>query len=261
MNFLRLFAVFLRIGAMSELAYRANFWFQVLESIIGLGTALATIAIVFSQTETLGGWRIDELVALLGVYFLVLGLLNLVVAPSLQRFMEHVQMGTLDFTLTKPADAQLLVSISEVRIWKAIEVLLGAVVLGVALFRLSADIGPMEALAFGASLIAGATIVYSLWLILATLCFWFIRIENILMIFWNLYWAARWPIGIYPGWLRWTLTLIVPVAFAVTVPAEALAGRASATSLAGAALLALAMLAGSRWFWLLGLRHYSGASA
>jgi len=260
-TFLRLLAVFTRIGLMGELAYRANFWFQLFESILGLGTALATVAVVFSQTDELGGWRADELIALLGVYFLVLGLLNLVIAPSLTKFMENVQLGTLDMVLTKPADAQLLVSISEVRVWKLVEVLLGTTVLGVALVRLSGELGAAEALAFGVALLAGAAVVYSLWLILATLCFWFIRVENILMIFWNLYWAARWPIGIYPAWLRWTLTLVVPVAFAVTVPAEAVSGRLALPTLLGAVSLALAALVLSRWFWLQGLRHYSGASA
>jgi len=76
-----------------------------------------------------------------------------------------------------------------------------------------------------------------------------------------MYTAGRWPIGIYPQWLRWALTLVVPVAFAVTVPAQAVSGRLSGAMLAGAFALALGLLAFSRWFWLQGLRHYSGASA
>jgi len=40
--------------------------------------------------------------------------------------------GTLDFTLTKPADAQLLVSIQRVEIWRATDILLGAGVLIIA---------------------------------------------------------------------------------------------------------------------------------
>ena len=261
MRFLRLLAVFTRIGALSDLAYRANFWFQLLESTIAVGTALATIAVVFSQTGDLAGWAAPELVALIGVYYLMLGLLNLVIAPSLTKFMEHVQMGTLDFTLTKPADAQLLVSIAEVRVWKTIEVALGASVLGAALWRMAGDVGSSEAAAFGVALLSGSAIVYSLWLALATLAFWFIRVENILMIFWNLYWAARWPVGIYPGWLRWTLTLLVPVAFAVTVPAEALSGRLGPETLVGSLALAAAALVGSRLLWKAGLRRYAGASA
>jgi ABC-2 type transport system permease protein len=57
------------------------------------------------------------------------------------------------------------------------------------------------------------------------------------------------------------LTLVVPVAFAVTVPAEAISGRVETANLAGAVALAAVLLASSRWFWLRGLRHYSGASA
>ena len=85
--------------------------------------------------------------------------------------------------------------------------------------------------------------------------------ENLLSIFQSMYEAGRWPVGIYPRWLRWTLTFLVPVAFAISVPAEALAGRLNSQTLLGAVTLAAVLLAGSRWFWGVGLRHYSGASA
>jgi len=258
---LRILWVFLRIGAMNEMAYRANFFIQLFESLLNLGTALAVVAVVFQRTETLAGWTSAELVALVGVYFLVLGAISLVIAPSLERFMEDVRTGNLDFTLTKPEDAQFLVSFSEFRIWKSLDVVLGAGVLGAALARMSTEVGAGDALAFGIALLAGATIVYSFWVVLATLAFWFIRVENILMIFWSMYAAGRWPVGIYPPWLRWTLTLVVPVAFAVTVPARAIGGRLEAETLAAALALGAALFTFSRWFWRLGIRHYSGASA
>jgi ABC-2 type transport system permease protein len=260
-NALRLILTFARIGALNELAYRANFWLQAFESSVNLAMVLGAVAIVFRQTDSLGGWRADELVALVGVYYLVYGAIHLVVAPSLERFMQDVRQGTLDYTLTKPEDAQLLVSISEFRVWRLVDVALGAGVLGFALVRLSASVGPARALAFATALAAGSAIVYSFWIVLATCSFWFIRVENIMMIFWSMYTAGRWPVGIYPPWLRWTLTLLVPVAFAVTVPAEAISGRLEPATLAGAVALAAALLVVSRAFWKLGLRHYSGASA
>jgi len=51
------------------------------------------------------------------------------------------------------------------------------------------------------------------------------------------------------------------VAFAITVPVEALVGRLEPATLVGSLLLAVAFLIASRWFWRLGLRHYTGASA
>jgi ABC-2 type transport system permease protein len=199
--------------------------------------------------------------ALVGVYILVGGIIGVVIQPSMEEFIESVREGTLDFTLTKPEEAQLLVSIQDVDIWEGLNILLGLGVVGVALERLGENVGWAQAVAFGVMLLAGAAIVYAFWLILATLSFWFLRIENILVIFQSVYEAGRWPVTIYPGWLRFGLTLIVPVAFAVTVPAEALTGRLDwPTALAAIGLAAL-LLVVSRVVWRVGLRRYSGASA
>jgi ABC-2 type transport system permease protein len=127
--------------------------------------------------------------------------------------------------------------------------------------RLGERIGAGEAAAFAVMLLAGGAIVYSFWLILASLSFWFVRVENILVIFQSMYEAGRWPISLYPGWLRFGLTFLVPVAFATTVPAEALTGRLDTPTLLGALALAAALLVASRLFWRTGVRHYSGASA
>ncbi len=261
MGYLRLLWLFFRLGLLSELEYRANFFTQMLQALLGLATALGGLAVVFTHTETLAGWSPSELIALLGVYFLVGGMINTVIQPSMERFMEDIRQGTLDFTLTKPEDAQFLVSIQQIRIWRMIDVLLGIGLLIVALARLEASVGVRQALSFATALLAGGVIVYSFWLILATCAFWFVRVENILVIFQSMYQAGRWPIGIYPPWLRTILTFIVPVAFATSVPAEALAGRLTPTTLLGAVALAAALLIASRRFWRIGIRHYSGASA
>jgi len=258
---LRLFAVFFRIGLLAELAYRANFWVQAIESLLNLATVLAMLGAVFARTDALAGWSPDELLGLVGVYFLMLGALRVVISPSLERTIEGVRDGTFDFLLTKPVDAQLLASISEIRVWRLVDLALGVSVLTIALVRMAADVGPARALLFALALGLAGAIVYSFWVALAALAFWFVRIENILMIFWSVYTAGRWPVGIYPPWLRWILTAVVPVAFAVTVPAEALAGRLTIDTLATAGGLAVLAVLASRRFWKRGLRRYSGASA
>jgi ABC-2 type transport system permease protein len=104
-------------------------------------------------------------------------------------------------------------------------------------------------------------IIYSFLFILATCAFWFVRLDNILNIFQSMYEAGRWPIGIYPPWLRGVLTFLVPVGVAITVPAEGLVGRLTMTNLAGAIGLAIVLPLVARVFWKFGVRHYSGASA
>lgn len=258
---LRLVWAFLRIGALNELAYRANFMIQLFQSSLGLATALLGLAVIFGHTSALGGWRPPELIALVGVYTVVGGILEVVIKPSLRQLMEDVRLGTLDYTLIKPADSQLLVSVKQVELWELANVILGFVVLGVALVQLGASVGIEQALAFLVALVCGAAIVFSFLLMLTTLSFWVVRVANIMVIFQTTYEAGRWPVGIYPPWLRLSLTFLVPVAFAITVPSEALVGRLGPTTLIGAVALAAALLAVSRWFWTVGVRHYSGASA
>jgi ABC-2 type transport system permease protein len=116
-------------------------------------------------------------------------------------------------------------------------------------------------LAFLAALALGASMVYCFWLVLTTAAFWIVRMDEIVDLFQGVYQAGRWPVTIYPDWLRVGLTFLVPIAFAVTVPAEAFTSRLSAGTLGLAALFALGLLLFTRWLWRTGLRRYSGASA
>jgi ABC-2 type transport system permease protein len=260
-NYLRLLVAFFWVGVAGEVAYRVNFFFQLFQSVVSLGVAVTGLSVIFSFTDTLGGWGQEEILALVGVYLLVGGIIGLVIQPGMEQFIESVHDGTLDFTLTKPEDAQLLVSIRRLNIWSLIDIALGLGVLIFALVRLGEKVGGLQAGEFLLVLLLGAIIIYSFFLILATLSFWFVRVENFLTIFQSMYEAGRWPVSLYPGWLRYGLTFIVPVAFATTVPAEALTGKLGWVTLAIALAIAVGLFILSRIFWHFGLRHYSGTSA
>lgn len=261
MNLIRLALLYFRVGALNELQYRVNFFIQLLQSLVALGVGLVGLGLVFSHTTDLNRWTRPELLAVMGVHILMGGLINAVIQPNMQRLLEEVRDGTLDYALTKPEDAQVVVSVREFRFWRLVDVVVGVIVLIVAMLQLQARLGVWQALAFAAALLCGWAMVYAFWLMLTSTVFWFIRIDELVNLFEGVYAAGRWPVTIYPDWLRTGLTFIVPVAFAVTVPAEALTGRLTWQTLLGAAALAIALLILARWVWRTGLRRYSGASA
>ena len=261
MNYFRLIRVFFRVNIAGELAYRINFLFSFFESVMGLGFTLAGLAIIFSYTDSLNGWRPAEILALVGVYSLIGGVIRVAILPGMEQLTQSVRDGTFDFTLTKPEDAQLIVSISRLGVWKIVDVFLGLAILVIALVRLGGSIGGLQAVEFLLMLLTGSVIVYSFFLILATLAFWLVRVENILTIFLSVYHAGRWPLSLYPGWLRYGLIFIIPVAFATTIPVEALTSRLNWMTLLGAFLGAIVLFAVSRAFWKFGLKHYSGTSS
>jgi ABC-2 type transport system permease protein len=258
---LRLVWTFVRLSALNELQYRANLLIQLFTSLVALVNGVVGLALVFYHTDTLAGWGELELLVVVGVYTLIGGLIRTFIQPNMWRIMDGVMEGTLDFTLTKPADSQLLVSVTEFQLWKLVDVVLGLGVLVYAGFRLGVRMGLQQSLLFVGLLLCGGLIVYSLWLAVATTSFWVVRIWALFEMFESMYQAGRWPVGIYPTWLRLILTFLVPVAFAVTAPAEAFTARLSPQTLILALVVTVLALLGSRLIWTFGLRHYSGASA
>ena len=88
------------------------------------------LALVFSQDDDLNGWSHAELLAVMGVYTLVGGIIGTFIQPNMERLIDDVRQGTLDYVLTKPDDSQVLVSVREIRIWHLVDVVVGIVVLG-----------------------------------------------------------------------------------------------------------------------------------
>lgn len=257
----RLAGLYLKISALNELQYRANFFAAITQTALSLITVLFGLAVVYDHTDEVNGWNSGELLCVVGVYFIIGGLVSMVIQPSMQRLTEEVRLGTLDFVLLKPVDSQIQISIRALQLWEIAQVVAGIVILGVGLGQIGRVVTLAQVGAFGLMMLTAVVIVYSFWLILATSSFWLVRIDNMTEIFQSMYEAGRWPVRIYPGWLQILLTFLVPIAFAVTVPAEALTGRLTTETAAGALLVAGLMVAGSRAFWQYGVRHYGGASA
>lgn len=261
MEALRIAATYLRLNVLGELQYRVNFFVQLLQSLIAVATGLVALGLVFRFAEDLNGWSPAELLVVMGVHVLVGGLLQSLVQPNMQRLIEDVHDGTLDYVLTRPADAQALVSVRELRLWRAVDVVVGGIVVAWAAANLGHDVGAARGVLFLAMLLAGAAMLYSLWLILTASVFWIVRSGDLLELFMGVYQAGRWPVGIYPGWLRGVLTFLVPVAFAVTLPAQAVARRLTPEAVGAAILMAAVALLAGRAVLFLGLRRYAGASA
>ena len=249
---LRVLRAFLSLGVLNLVQYRSDFFIALLNALISLVTQVLALSVVFSATSDLRGWGPNDLLVLVGI----------VMRPSMETLMEGIRLGTFDFLLTKPADSQLLASVQTVAPQAATDVVVGVGVVAYGMTRLGVTLSPLDVALFLVMLLAGLVIVYSFLLLLATCAFWFVKLENALVIFQALFGnAGRWPVTIFPPWLRAFLTFVVPVAFAVTVPAQALTGQLGGASALLAVVVAAGFLVVSRLFWKLALSHYTGVSA
>jgi ABC-2 type transport system permease protein len=262
MYYLRLVGQFARASAQNDLAHRANFWISLLHSLLNLGTGVLGLWVLFGQVETIRGWDLPSTLALLGVYLTLGALRGLFIGPSLEAMAGmdgEVWTGKFDFSLLRPVDTQFLASFRHWRPFALVDLALGLGVLVVATVQLGQVVTAARLATFLLSLGAGVTVLYAALLAFSALVFWSPGLFT--WIFDSLFQMARYPVGIYPGWLRFALTWIVPVGVMTTVPATALAGGLAPGVLAGAVALALLFLVGASALFRLGLRRYASASS
>jgi ABC-2 type transport system permease protein len=254
---------FLRASIQQELAYPANFFISLFHSLLNLGMGVLGLVILFSHLEAVGGWTFASTLAVLGVFLTLSALRGLFISPSLDALAGmdgDIWTGNFDYVVLRPVDTQFIATFRHWRPFALIDLVLGIGVIVVAIMRLPGTLAPAQMVAFVASLGIGLLVLYSLLLAFAGLVFWS---PGFLFgwVFDGIYEMARYPIQLYPAWIRTVLTWIVPVGVMTTIPAQALTGILRPPLFAGALLFALALFCAATLLFRSGLRRYASASS
>jgi ABC-2 type transport system permease protein len=255
-----LIQIFISASISAQMEYRFNFIVNAVGSLLLATISLFGLGVLYGDGKALGGWSFAEASVVVGLFMMVESFIGAFLVPNLNKISEGVRTGSLDFVLLKPLDAQFMISTRNLGLFRLPDGLVG---LGVVVWGLAQlNTVTVGGLLLGLVLFMLALgIVYSLWFVLATTAFWFVRVENMTELFWGLFRAAQFPVSVFPGWVRVFFTFVVPVAFISTVPAEAMIGRIAPQTVPLAVVVAVVAMLGSRWFWLFALRSYTSASS
>ncbi len=261
MHILRLLSAFFKVNVQMEVAYRADTVVNILLNLMWLGWELLGLSIIFSNTSSLGGWGLGELIALLGVFRLVNTLMAALIWPNTEKFNSSVRDGSLDYTFLQPANSLFVITFSRIVIWRVWDLALGTVLIVVGIHISGGTTPAFNLASFLFLAVSGSVILYSLWIVLIAATFWFVKFDNNVTILQALLDTGRYPATVYPAWLRVIVTFLVPIAVATTVPLQALRGDLNSWQVVlflgvGAA----SFLVASR-VWKAGIRKYSGASS
>ena len=261
MNVMKLLSAFLKVNIQMSLAYRADTVVNILLNLMWLGWELLSLGIIFSNTETIGGWGFGELIALLGVFRLVHTLMIALIWPNTEKFNQSIRDGSMDYTLLQPINSMFLVTFSRITVWRAWDLILAAVLIIVGINMSGDTTTPLSILIFILLTVSGAVVIYSLWIVLIALTFWFTKFDNNVTILQALLDAGRYPVTVYPVWLRILVTFIIPIAVATTIPLQGLRGDLTfSRALMFIAIGIVSFIIASQ-VWKRGLKQYSGASS
>jgi ABC-2 type transport system permease protein len=257
----KLIQAFLKVNIQQALAYRTDTILNLVMNFLWLGWELVSLQIIFTNTSDLSGWGMGELIALLGIWRLANTLMSALVWPNTERFNQAVRDGTFDYVLMQPVNSQFLVTFSRIVVWRAWEILLAAVLVIVGISISDSIIGAGNVINFLALAASGMAVLYSLWIVMIAFTFWFIKFDNNVTILQALMDSGRYPATIYPAWLRFIVTFVIPIAVATTVPLQGLRGDLSGWQVVMFLGIGAASVFISSRIWRAGVRKYSSASS
>ncbi|PSF38522.1 ABC transporter permease [Aphanothece hegewaldii CCALA 016] len=258
-RYLHLIRLFWSTAIAAELEYRLNFVIAGFSSLANLAGSLFGLFLFYRTGYQFEGWSWPEAMIVLGIFTLLQGISATFLVPNLNRIVEQVEQGTLDFVLLKPISSQFWLSTRTLSPWGFPDLVFGVIIIVYAGIQLNLT---LKSYLLGiVPIVLGTIILYSLWFMLGATSIWFVKIYNVTEVLRGFLEAGRYPIVAYPAIYRVFFTFIIPVAFLTTIPAQVMLNKSHLFGILGAAILAVSLLFISIFFWKFALRFYTSASS
>ena len=258
-RYLRLLGIQLRMSLLLSMQYRLEFFLDGIMSCFWTASALVPLLVLFEARKTVAGWTWPEALLVVAGFTTLKGVLDGAIQPSLGNVVEHVRKGTLDFLLLKPVDAQFMVSTARFEPWRGTDMWLGLALFGWAFHSLGRAPSASGVLLAAMLLASAVAILYAISILVISLAFFVVKVDNLIYLFISVYDAARWPASIFRGALAFVFTFVVPLSVMTTFPALALLGKLSALRAGGALVGAFVFTAVARVVWVRSIGHYTSA--
>jgi viologen exporter family transport system permease protein len=253
----RLFGLYFSQYAKARLEYRLDFFSSVFASFLGTAAAFGFLLIVFSRVPAVRGWTFPEMVFLYGFSLIPLGVFN-VLSWNLYLFSDRYLIeGRFDRVLVRPVDSIFQVLFEAFRLESLQESVTGVVAVVWASRRLGLVFGPLDVVMFVLWAGCGAAIYLAIFIGLTATSFWIEDRIGIVPPVFNLMQFGRYPLTIYDGWIRFTLSFVIPFAFASFYPVIHFLRRGEfAREFWAVPLIAVATLGIALSVWNIGVRRY-----
>jgi len=244
-----------------EMQFRSNFIIRLFTEVIWLGMQFIYVEVLYSLTQSIGGWNVWEMVILLGTNHIINQLFEAFFFDNCTKLVDQIRLGDLDFVLVKPINSQFMVSLRYTDYASITNSMAGFAMIGFALHKLGTTITPVEVLLFLLLVLNGIFILYSMMFCLSILTFWIGRASNLFELYYQLTQFTRYPGEIYRFGLRMVLLTAIPMLVVSNFPAKVLVGGLLNGRLLYACAIGVSFLLATAWLWSMGLKRYRSASS
>ncbi|WP_245851020.1 ABC transporter permease [Paenibacillus herberti] len=259
-----MYKLLIRFSFRSSMQYRFNFWLGSTIAALIAFVEFALLAVILSRFGTIQGWSVQESAYLYSILILSKAIYR-TFASDVHHLEKYLLSGDLDGLLLRPLPVLLVLMTQNVSV-RFGETLLGLGMLAYSLSSLAADDQIQLWIAIPLSVLIclnGGLLLFGIGLATAATGFWLTRIDMLQNLTEDAtHTAIRYPLSIYPGWLKGILTSILPVAFVNYMPALYIVrGEAGPWMLALSAAASLVVLGAGAFLWKWGISRYQSTGS
>lgn len=242
----------------SQWQYRTSLFIDAAGAFVLTFAEFVVILVLFQHFPSLGGWSLTEVAFIYAIATLGFGLCDLVIG-HIENMGDQIRLGQFDVVLLRPAGTLLQVIASDFALRRLGKMLQSAAVLIYAVLRLDIDWTLGKVLLCGVSVVAGAAIFATIFILGACLQFFVLGTSEIANAF--TYGGSQftsYPLDIYGPLFKRIFAYVIPLAFVAYFPSQYVIGKGSAPvwiQLSGP-LVAIAALSVALGTWTVAVRHY-----
>lgn len=269
---LRLIWLLARNSLIREMMFPANFAIQVVTRLFWFAARVVLFQLIYEQTDSIREWSREEYFAFMATGMLINSLVEAFFMPNCAAFCDSIRTGRLDLVLTRPVDAQFLVSLQRINPAMVTQTLLALALLLISLSRLQWPVTLPIFFVYTFYVLTAVGFFYSLMITTACTSIWFGRNQGLYDFWFYITIFAQYPRSIYDGVddsrfepgevLQFAFSWVIPILLVVTIPAQTITGMVLDPRFTVAlVVLTLACMAISRRVFLWSLNAYRGASS
>lgn len=260
-RYLKIYSLLLKMNFANLLIYKGHFINSVISS-IGWGTfSIISIVLLTSRTSTVFGWTQQELLILTAVLNIVLGIFRSLFSKNFNDFSQMAYRGEFDQIITKPVDAQFIISFRYVNFAGVFRILLSTVLLMYLLFHNNIHVGIVDSFGFLIFMTAGMIILYSIWYTLITFTIWSPMAANINELMYSIDGVIRYPQEMFKGFGEFIFFILFPLTLVIVFPTKILLHKFTVLDGIVMIIVTTACFCISRYFFRYALRYYASASS
>lgn len=260
---LTLYFKLLGIQIRSQMQYRASFWMDFFTTGVLNVTFFIALALVLERFGNIAGWSLGEIAYLAGMAETSFAVMDLIFSGfDPDRFSQLVQHGRFDQLLLRPVNLTVQVLGSAFVLRRLGRALEGLVILGIGLQLSQIEWTLAKGLYLPIVFISLVVGMGALFVAGGTLTFWTVKpVEAVNILTYGGQEMMSYPMSIYPGWMRYFFTFLVPLIFLNYYPALYLLGKPDPLGFPVfapwlAPVAAGLMLTAALRFWKYGVDHY-----